>query len=118
LQSGDAITFCSPSEEYYVEKIEKLIRQQIPLAEMPETVFIDNTPYEERQDIAREIDLQKRKDDPEFKGAFHEKKAKNSKGIKPAKADPKKVRNNKPGAARKKKSIKFDSVHKKDRKRK
>ena len=26
------------------------------------------------QYIAKEIDLQKRKDDPEFKGAFHEKK--------------------------------------------
>jgi ATP-dependent RNA helicase RhlE len=86
---------------------------------MPEDVFIDDTPYEERQDIAREIDLQKRRDDPEFKGAFHEKKAKNSKGIKTAKVEPKaKVRNNKPGAARRKKSIKFDAVHKKDKKKK
>jgi ATP-dependent RNA helicase RhlE len=119
LQTGDAITFCSPSEEYYVEKIEKLIRQKIPLSQMPEDVFIDDTPYEERQDIAREIDLQKRRDDPEFKGAFHEKKAKNSKGVKKAKAEPKaKVRNNKPGAARRKKSIKFDAVHKKDKKKK
>ncbi|MHB1177511.1 MAG: helicase-related protein, partial [Daejeonella sp.] len=119
LQTGDAITFCSPPEEYYVEKIEKLIRQQIPVAEMPESVFIDDTPYEERQDIAREIDLQKRRDDPEFKGAFHEKKAKNSKGLKLAATDSKiKVRNNKPGALRRKKNVKFDAVHKKDRKRK
>lgn len=118
LQTGDAITFCSPSEEYYVTKIEKLIRQQIPVAGIPEDVFVDETPYEERQAIAREIDLQKRREDPEFKGAFHEKKAKNTKGMKPAKTTPPKtVRNSKPGAARRKKSVKFDAVHKKDRKR-
>jgi ATP-dependent RNA helicase RhlE len=119
LQTGDAITFCSPSEEYYVEKIEKLIRQKIPLFNMPDDVFVDDTPYEERQNIAREIDLQKRREDPEFKGAFHEKKAKNTKGIKTTKSEPKaKARNNKPGAARRKKSVKFDAVHKKDRKKK
>jgi ATP-dependent RNA helicase RhlE len=86
---------------------------------MPEDVFVDDTPYEERQNIAREIDLQKRRDDPEFKGAFHEKKAKNTKGVKTTKTEPKaKARNNKPGAARRKKSVKFDAVHKKDRKKK
>ncbi len=72
--TGDAITFCTPGEEYYVRKIEKLIRQQIPVAGIPEQVFIEETPYEERQAIAREIDMQKRKENPEFKGAFHEKK--------------------------------------------
>src|SRR5690606_36895488 len=30
-QTGDAITFCNPAEEYYIQKIEKLIRQQIPV---------------------------------------------------------------------------------------
>ena len=29
---------------------------------------------EEQQEMAREIDVQKRREDPEFKGAFHEKK--------------------------------------------
>ena len=75
--SGDAITFCNPAEVYYVRKIEKLIRQQIPVAELPEEVFVEETPYEERQAIAREIDTQRRKEDPEFKGAFHEKKGAN-----------------------------------------
>ena len=74
--TGDAITFCTEAEKYYIEKIEKLIRQTIPVAEMPEEVFIEETPYEERQAIAKEIDLQKRKENPEFKGAFHEKKIK------------------------------------------
>ncbi|MDB5024010.1 MAG: rhlE 1 [Mucilaginibacter sp.] len=77
LQSGRAITFCTPAEEYYIRKTEKLIRQTIPVFALPAEVFVEETPYEERQDQAKEIDLQKRKDDPEFKGAFHEKKTLN-----------------------------------------
>ncbi|MCC8423346.1 DEAD/DEAH box helicase [Mucilaginibacter sp. UR6-11] len=77
LQSGVAITFCNPTEEYYVGKIQKLIKQTIPVEPMPPEVFIEETPYEERQDQNREIDLQKRKEDPDFKGAFHEKKTMN-----------------------------------------
>jgi ATP-dependent RNA helicase RhlE len=77
LQSGEAITFCTPSEEYYVGKIEKLIKQTIPVENIPDDVFIEETPYEERQEQAKEIDLQKRKEDPDFKGAFHEKKTLN-----------------------------------------
>jgi ATP-dependent RNA helicase RhlE len=77
LQSGVAITFCNPTEEYYVGKIQKLIKQTIPVEPMPAEVFIEETPYEERQDQNREIDLQKRKEDPDFKGAFHEKKTMN-----------------------------------------
>jgi len=71
---GDALTFCTEAEKYYVKKIEKLMRQSIPVIPIPEDVFIEETPFEEKQYIAREIDNQKRKDDPDFKGAFHEKK--------------------------------------------
>jgi ATP-dependent RNA helicase RhlE len=71
---GVSMTFCSPAEEYYIKKIEKLIRQKIPVFEIPSGVFIDETPYEEQQAIAKEIDDQKRKENPDFKGAFHEKK--------------------------------------------
>ena len=77
LQSGEAITFCAPSEEYYLNKIQKLIRQTIPVQPIPADVFIEETPYEERQDQNKEIDMQKRRDDPDFKGAFHEKKTLN-----------------------------------------
>ena len=73
--SGVAVTFAVPSEEYYIRKIEKLIRQTIPVHNIPDGVFIEETPYEERQEQAKEIDLQKRKEDPDFKGAFHEKKS-------------------------------------------
>ncbi|MNY36549.1 ATP-dependent RNA helicase RhlE [compost metagenome] len=71
---GDALTFCTPAEKYYIEKIEKLIRQQIPVVPLPPEVFVEETQYEENQAIARAIDDQKRREDPDFKGAFHEKK--------------------------------------------
>ncbi len=74
LASGEAMTFYTPSEEYYIRKVEKLIRQTIPVTPLPTDVFVEETPYEERQAMAREIDAQKRKEDPDFKGAFHEKK--------------------------------------------
>lgn len=74
FSKGDAITFANESEMYYVYKIEKLIRQQIPVGQLPEEVFVEKTPFEERQAIAREIDNQKKKDNPDYKGAFHEKK--------------------------------------------
>jgi ATP-dependent RNA helicase RhlE len=77
LQLGEAITFCTPAEEYYLRKIEKLIRQNISVFDVPTEVFIEQTSFEERQEQAREIDQQKRKENPEFKGAFHEKKTLN-----------------------------------------
>lgn len=73
--SGEAITFCTPSELYYIRKAEKLIKQSIEVVNIPADVFIEETPYEERQAQAREIDLQKRRENPDFKGAFHEKKS-------------------------------------------
>ncbi len=103
-KEGEAITFCAESEEFYVKKIEKLMRQSIPVADLPATVFVEATPYEERQAMAREIDLQKRKENPEFQGAFHEKKLKNTKGDRPK---PKAKGPAKPGAP-KKKSKRFD----------
>lgn len=84
FNTGEAITFCTPGDEYYVRKIEKLIRQSIPVQTIPEEVFVEETPYEERQAIAREIDMQKRKENPEFKGAFHEKKFQKPASSKPA----------------------------------
>lgn len=76
---GKAVTFCNPSEMHFIHKIEQLIRQQIPVINIPEKVFIEETPYEEKQAIDKEIDDQKRKADPDFKGAFHEKKTLNQK---------------------------------------
>lgn len=74
FNKGDAITFANEAELYYIKKIEKLIRQSIPLMPLPEEVFVEKTPYQESQDMAREIDNQKKKDNPDYQGAFHEKK--------------------------------------------
>lgn len=77
FKTGHSITFVSPADEYHLVKIKKLIRQDIPELQIPDDVFVEKTEYEERQAMLREIDMQKRKDNPEFKGAFHEKKESN-----------------------------------------
>jgi ATP-dependent RNA helicase RhlE len=48
---------------------------KIPEKSIPESVKIEETGYEEKQEMAREEDRLRRKEDPDFKGAFHEKKA-------------------------------------------
>ncbi|MFM9984022.1 MAG: DEAD/DEAH box helicase [Flavobacteriales bacterium] len=74
FKTGVAISFMDVSETYHIERIEKLIKQQIPRLAMPTSVEITETPKPEFQDQMREIDRQKRMDDPDFKGAFHDKK--------------------------------------------
>jgi ATP-dependent RNA helicase RhlE len=74
LQVGKAITFVTKAEEYHIGRIEKIIGLKIPVKELPKEVEIAETTYEEAQLMAREIDRQKRLEDPEFKGAFHKKK--------------------------------------------
>ena len=74
FKTGVAISFVDQSEEYHLANIQKIIRQTIPVFEIPGAVKIEKTEPEEKQDHAREMDRQKRLDDPDFKGAFHEKK--------------------------------------------
>ncbi len=76
FQEGKAITFVTKSELYHIEKIEKLIREKIPLKKLPEQVEVTKTPFAEAQAMALDIDWQKKKEDPDFKGAFHEKRRK------------------------------------------
>lgn len=73
---GDAIVLIDPSEEWHLKKIEKLIRMEIPVLEIPEGVEIVESEFEERQNQLREIDRQRKIDDPSYQGAFHEKKRK------------------------------------------
>jgi ATP-dependent RNA helicase RhlE len=72
FQEGKAITFATKAELYHIKKIEDLIREKISVKPMPSIVEVEETSREEAQEMAREIDWQKRKEDPEFKGAFHE----------------------------------------------
>lgn len=76
FRTGDSITFCAPNDEYHLKKIQKLIGQKIPVLPIPAAVPVVETPAEELKAILREIDMQRRKEDPEYKGAFHEKKKK------------------------------------------
>jgi ATP-dependent RNA helicase RhlE len=88
--SGVAITFANEVEMVHIPKIEALIRQPIPVADFPEEVLVEKTPFAEMQLIAREIDLMKKKADPDFQGAFHEKKKKFSTKQKPKASDKRK----------------------------
>lgn len=74
---GIAITFANPAEMLHINKIEKLIKQQIPINDLPKGVEVANTLKEEQIQMEREIDMFKRKENPDFKGAFHEKKLSN-----------------------------------------
>lgn len=74
FKTGEAISFCNESELYHLRKIEKLIKQPIPRKDIPAQVEITKTDKPEFQDQMREIDRQKRLENPDFKGAFHEKK--------------------------------------------
>ncbi|RVU24225.1 DEAD/DEAH box helicase [Sandaracinomonas limnophila] len=73
---GASITFVTMAEKYHWEKIEKIIQQTIPLGSLPNEIPVFATPKEEEIAMLRAIDEQKRKENPDFKGAFHEKKSK------------------------------------------
>ncbi|MFM7725473.1 MAG: helicase-related protein, partial [Flavobacteriales bacterium] len=98
FKTGVAISFMDPSEIYHIRKIQQLIRQTIQRIPLPAEVEQFETPKPEFQDQMREIDRQKRLEDPNFKGAFHEKKFKPSVDTKKKKSTAKKSDNgNKPG---------------------
>ncbi|MEN8116745.1 MAG: DEAD/DEAH box helicase [Bacteroidota bacterium] len=75
---GDAITLIDQAAEWHWEKIESLMRQKIELQELPEEVEVVETEFKENQDQLREIDRQRKIDDPTYQGAFHQKKRKGS----------------------------------------
>jgi ATP-dependent RNA helicase RhlE len=74
FNTGTCITFCTPAEEWHIKKIQKLIGFKIPVQKLPEEIAVAKISFNEHQEQAMEIDRQKRKDNPDFKGAFHEKK--------------------------------------------
>lgn len=76
FQEGKAITLVTKAEEYHIHNIEKLIREKIPFIHLPDEIKVEENLPGELQEMARDIDVQKRREDPEFKGAFHEKKGK------------------------------------------
>lgn len=71
---GESITFITLSENYHWAKIEEIIHQKIAILPLPEEILLEETPFLEQQDMLRAVDDQRKREDPDFKGAFHEKK--------------------------------------------
>jgi ATP-dependent RNA helicase RhlE len=90
-RKGAAITFIDRSEKAAFARIDELLGKTLELKTMPDTVKVAPTPKWERQVQARAIDREMRKADPDFKGAFHEKKR-----SKPKKAGKKRLNKSKP----------------------
>jgi ATP-dependent RNA helicase RhlE len=78
---GKAITFINPAECYHFERIEELIRMKVDELSIPAVVDVPATPFEEKQAYARELDRLKQRDNPDYKGAFHEKREKPKQNI-------------------------------------
>ncbi len=75
---GIAITFANDAEMLHLQKIEEIIKTKIEEKPIPDDLEITVTESWEVQKINREIDQFKRREFPEFKGAFHEKKRRKS----------------------------------------
>lgn len=73
---GSAITLVDPSEKAALQRVEGLLGRPLNFLDFPEGVGEVPTPKWEMQAMARVIDREKKKADPTFKGAFHEKKRK------------------------------------------
>lgn len=73
-QEGICITFASPVEEMHVKKIQEFIGKEIEVLNLPADLKIEATPKEEKINYAREVDRLKKKEDPDYQGAFHERK--------------------------------------------
>ncbi len=72
--TGAAITLASEAELFYLKKVEKLMRQKVPVVPLPAGLVVTATSFEEQQTILRAIDWQRQKEDPSYQGAFHKKK--------------------------------------------
>ena len=77
---GIAHTLFDPSEKLYLDSIEGNLpsKNEIIECDMPSSIPVEETPRWEAKQMAKDIDFQKRKADPNYKGAFHEKKKKSS----------------------------------------
>jgi ATP-dependent RNA helicase RhlE len=76
LREGKAVSFVNAPDELHLKRIEKIIRMKVPECSLPDGILVEETPFEELQEMARKLDDQRKKEDPDFKGAFHEKKQK------------------------------------------
>ncbi|QZT36323.1 DEAD/DEAH box helicase [Halosquirtibacter xylanolyticus] len=73
-EKGTSISFIAEDELFHKDRIQELMRADIEEMPMPSEVEIIPISKKEKLAQLREIDKQKRENDPDFKGAFHEKK--------------------------------------------
>lgn len=78
---GNAITFVTPKEKPFQEKIEQLMNKAIPMAELPEEVEVSDILIADEKTAKPDKNLKKisKMIVQNSGGAFHEKKAKNKK---------------------------------------
>lgn len=79
FREGSALTLVDPAEKFALERIESLTGES--LLDFPAVPELETfkTPRREKQNQAREIDRELKKRDPNYQGAFHEKKRKSGK---------------------------------------
>ena len=53
---------------------EKFKEKKIDISSLPNDIKVEETPFLEHQDMLRSVDEQRKREDPDFKGAFHDKK--------------------------------------------
>lgn len=75
-REGVAVSFVNQLERFYLQKIETYIGEEIEQIPFPEEVEKGVFLPGEKQSMAKDIDYFKKRADPEFKGAFHERKRK------------------------------------------
>ena len=79
FREGSALTLVDPAEKFALERIESLTgKSLLDFPAVPELEAFE-TPRREKQNQAREIDRELKKRDPNYQGAFHEKKRKSGK---------------------------------------
>ena len=75
-EKGISITMVTPADVYHIQKIESLIKEKIKNMKLPAGVEVEPTSFAESQEMARAIDIQKHRENPDYMGAFHERKKK------------------------------------------
>ena len=75
-RTGRAVTLVDPGERYAWERIEAHLGMRPERLALPDSVVFEETSPGEKKDQARAIDFERRRMDPTYTGAVHEKKRK------------------------------------------
>ncbi len=78
-KQGIAVSLADPSEELHIAAVVASADTEVERRELPERIEVLPDLPGEKQRIARTLDLRKRRADPTYQGAFHEKKKRPSK---------------------------------------